>query len=224
METVLYLALGFADIMVVLAFIFKLFRFPFWDYKRELAIIAGTLAVMSYILRMVFNAPEIDMPLQFILLIVFFRYLLKFRLFEASMLVAIGILGFDLSQLIVAPLLISIEVANIGDVFQSAGMGTFLIQAINDTIMVLVSWLLYRFNLGFSFVMQPPHELSWKTKYTTGSNLFALIGLLVASTTILAVLYILLNYFNDFKYVITVGIIALIILLITCHKKEKEDL
>jgi hypothetical protein len=209
--------------MVVLAFIFKLFRFPFWDYKKELTFIAGTLAVMSYMLRMVLDAPEIDMPLQFILLIVFFRYLLKFRLFESSMLVAIGILGFDLSQLIVAPLLISIEVATIGDVFQSAGMGTFLIQAINDAIVVLVSWLLYRFNLGFSFVMQPPHELGWKTKYT-GSNMFALIGVVVASTTIIAVLYILLNYFNDFKYVITAGIIALIILLITCHKKEKEDL
>ncbi|UED70722.1 hypothetical protein [Brevibacillus sp. HD3.3A] len=223
MNTILYFLLGFADIMVVLAFIFKLFRFPFWDYKKELAIIASTLAVTSYVFRMVFDLPEVDMPLQYILLILFFRYLIKFRVFEASLLIAIGILGFDLSQLIVAPALISLEVATLGDVFQSAGMGTFLIQAVNDAIMILVSWLLYKLNLGFSFIMQPPHEISWKTKYT-GSNLVALVGVIAASTAILAVLYILLNYYNEFKYVIAVGITALVILLLTCHKKELEDI
>lgn len=223
MNTILYLLLGFADIIVVLAFIFKLFRFPFWDYKKEFIIIGTTLSATSYLFRIVLQLPEIDMPIQYVLFILFFRYLLKFRTVKAAMLIAIGILAFDLSQLIIAPSLITLEFATIRDVFQSTGMGTFIIQAVNDIVMALVSWLLYKFNLGFSFVMQPPHELSWKTSYT-GSNLLILIGVIFASATILAVLYILLNYFNEFKYVIGVGVAALVTLLITCHKKELEDL
>ncbi|WP_244873623.1 hypothetical protein [Brevibacillus reuszeri] len=223
MNTLLYLILGFLDIIVVIAFIFKLFRFPFWDYKREVIIIGLSLAITSFLVRIIFEIPEIDLAIQFFLFIVFFRYLIKFRVAEAAMLTAIGILAFDLSQLLVIPSLITLEVASLGDVFRSTGMGTFLIQAVNDGVMILVSWILFRFNLGFSFIMQPPHEVRWKTSYK-GTNFVALIGVLIASVAIFATLYILLNYFNEIKYVAITVIVAFIILLITSHKKEMEDL
>lgn len=223
MNTILYLLLGFADIIVVLAFIFKLFRFPFWDYKREFLIMGITLSVTSYLVRVIFKIPEIDLGIQYVLFILFFRYLIKFRLWESTMLTAIGILAFDLSQLILIPTLISLEVATLGDVFRSTGKGTFLIQFVNDVVMVLISYLIYRFNLGFSFVMQPPHELKWKTSLN-GINFIVLMLVIIASQAIFVTLYILLNYFNEIKYVAIAVVVSFIVFMITSHVKEMEDI
>ncbi|MCC8435506.1 hypothetical protein HP567_013215 [Brevibacillus sp. M2.1A] len=223
MNTILYLLLGFADIIVVLAFIFKLFRFPFWDYKREFLIMGITLSVTSYLVRVIFKIPEIDLGIQYVLFILFFRYLIKFRLWESTMLTAIGILAFDLSQLILIPTLISLEVATLGDVFRSTGKGTFLIQLVNEVVMVLISYLIYRFNLGFSFVMQPPHELKWKTSLN-GINFIVLMMVIVASNAIFVTLYVLLNYFNEIKYVAMAVVVSFLIFMITSHVKEMEDI
>ncbi|MGK5512080.1 hypothetical protein [Brevibacillus formosus] len=223
MNTILYLLLGFADVIVVLAFIFKLFRFPFWDYKREFFIMGITLSVTSYLIRVIFKIPVIDLGVQYVLFILFFRYLIKFRIWESTMLTAIGILAFDLSQLILIPTLISLGVATIGDVFKTTGMGTFLIQFVNDVAMILISYLIYRLNWGFSFVMQPPHELKWKTPLD-GLNFIVLTGVIIASQAIFVTLYVLLNYFNEIKYVAIAVVASFIIFIITSHLKEAEDI
>ncbi|MCM3141635.1 hypothetical protein [Brevibacillus sp. MER 51] len=223
MNTILYLLLGVADIIVVLAFIFKLFRFPFWDYKREFLIMGITLSVTSYLIRVIFKIPVIDLGVQYVLFILFFRYLIKFRIWESTMLTAIGILAFDLCQLILIPTLISLDIATIGDVFKSTGMGTFLIQLVNDVVMVLISYLIYRFNWGFSFVMQPPHELKWKPSLN-GINFIVLMMVIVASKAIFVTLYVLLNYFNEIKYVAMAVVVSFLIFMITSHVKELEDI
>ena len=116
MDVLLYLILGFIDILAILALIFKIFRFPFWEYIRKHIVICTTLALVSFVMRLVLGFPEFDTGLQFILLVLFLRYLLKLRSFEANMLATIGVLSFDLIQIIAFKVLQSLHVATLLDV------------------------------------------------------------------------------------------------------------
>ncbi|MGE5703198.1 MAG: hypothetical protein ACM32O_11770 [Clostridia bacterium] len=219
MGMVLYILMGFLDVMAVLTLVFKLFRFPIGEYRKEFVNIALTLSCSSYILRDVLGVPDVDMSIQFILFALFFRYLLRFRTFETLMLTTIGFLGFSLVQLVMIPLMSTIGIISLSDLELSHGSGIFLFQLITDLMVFLISYLLYKFHLGFSFVMCPPHEVTFKSRY----DLLSLSGIMAGSLGIFAAMYIAMNYFERIHILTVTMLISFLLLIVASHKKERDD-
>ncbi|MCM3144315.1 hypothetical protein [Brevibacillus sp. MER 51] len=223
MDYLLFLFLGFLDGIAIIALGFKVFRLPVTWFKRELGLIALILTSCSFIVRILIGLPEIDMIVQYSIIVLFFRYHLKVKLFDALMLPAIGYLSFDLVQLIVYPQLISIGLVSIQDIQQNVGYGTFLIQVIGQAMSFLICWLLYRFNLGFSFVACPPHDI--EDKFTLqGYDIIMFFGVACSAVVFASILYWLFHYHNQWEFVVSAIAVILGLMLVIAYRKESNDI
>lgn len=221
MDFILFFLLGILDILAILSLIFKIFRFPILEFKKKFLIIALTLSMVSFFNRFIFEIPVLDMGMQFILFTMFLRYLIKFRAFESLMLSAVGFLFFGFNQLLTAKALLYFNVISLEVIKQSTGL-IFLVQLVNDCIVFLCSWMLYRFHLGFSFVMKPPHDLYLKNK-ALSRDVLTFISVLLGSIIVFATLFILFNYFNE-AYIILIAILLVLgLLMLVLNKKDLED-
>jgi len=223
MNDFLFIVLGFFDVMAILCLIFKLFRFPFWDYVRDFALIGITLSIVSYVMRMILDIPQFDMGIQFVLYVLFFRYLIKFKLFDALLLVSMGYLSFDLLQLVIFKTLLAANIVSLNDAFALTGLGTYVIQLSSQFISFFIGWFMYRFHFGFSFVMQPPQEVSMKVKIA-GANAIIFIAVLLTSAIVSSALYWLFNYHNEIHFVALAMLLVLSLLMYMARRKELSDL
>ncbi|QDX93161.1 hypothetical protein EEL30_13100 [Brevibacillus laterosporus] len=53
---------------------------------------------------------------------------------------------------------------NILEQFQE--VGTYLLQILSDLIIFFIAWMIKVLNMGYSFIIQPPHNTAYKTKMT----------------------------------------------------------
>lgn len=223
MEFALYLLLGSMDLLAILALIFKMFRFPLWKNKMKIIMICLSLSAVSLVMRLVLDIPEYDMGLQFVLFALLFRYLLKFRTFEALTLSTIGFLTFDLSQLIVISIFLAAGFSSIEDIVSATGLGTYLIQGGTQATLFLISWNLYNFKLGFSFIMNPPHNLNRKTKMA-GENFLLFIGIILGAIAISSTMVFMFNYYNKIHYVFLAVAAVLLLMMLVSNKKDLSDI
>ncbi len=223
MEYVLYLFWGAMDLLAIVVFIFKVFRFPLWKNKKKIVVICFSLSVCSLIMRIGLNLPEYDMGLQFVLFALLFRYLLKFRTFEALTLSTIGFLSFDLAQLIIISAFLNAGFSSVEDIVSATGLGTYLIQGGTQIALFLIGWALFQFNLGFSFIMHPPHNLRRKTKMA-GENLLLFVGAILGAVAIGMTMLFLFNFYNKIQYVFIAVAAILLLMMIVSNKKDLSDL
>lgn len=223
MDIILFLALGFLDGIAIVALGFKVFRFPISWYKREIGLIALILTCCSYIIRILVGFPELDMIIQYGLIVLFFRYLLKLKLFDSLMIPAVGYLIFDLVQLIIYPQMISLGMISLEDIQQNIGYGTYLVQVTGQVVCLITCWLLYRLNLGFSFVTCPPHDVDVRFSLR-GHDLLMFLGVLCSSLVFSGILYWLFHYHNQWKIVTAAIVMILVLMLVIAYKKEADDI
>lgn len=223
MDTFLYITLGFIDVIAILALIFKLFRFPFSEYLKEFFIIGACLTIVSYLLRVQLNIPEVDMPIQFVLFVLFLRYMVKIRLFYSILLTTLGGISLILIQLIMIAVLLSFNVINVEDAQGINKTGTYIIQMFSQIVCFILSLFLFRFNLGFSFIMSPPHDVK-RSLLMQGINNYLIYSVVVGVLVIFISLYFLLH---NFSYLVLIGlvmILAIFTLFYLAHKKDYSGL
>lgn len=222
MDIFLYLFFGLLDVLAILALIYKIYRFPFFDYFKKLLIIGLILSTVSYFNRYVFDFADYDMIVQFALYILFFRYLIKIRFNRAFSLAAIGYLAFTGIQFIVYPLLMSSGIVTTNDAQELSGFGTYLIQFSSEFMSFIVAYLLYKFNLGFSFISEPPHDMYIKQKYnkTEKSILFSNI---LSTLVISSIMYWILNYHAHVYIVLPTVVFSLSLLIYFTNRRDDEQ-
>lgn len=218
MNTFNYLLLGCFDSIAMIALMFKIYRFPFWEYAREIAIIAAILSFSSYVVRFVIGYPEIDTVIQLVLFVIMYRYIIKFKLYYAVPLAEVGYLSFAVIQFLTIPLWIRLGIANMNDLKAETGTGTYLIQISTDLLCYLVAFLLYRFGLGFSHIFRPPHEVNIKVHDPSyGFHVTAnIIGTVVVSLT----MYWMFATYNSISIIFGSSIVALGFLMYLSHRKD----
>lgn len=222
MEVLLYLLFGFFDIFTILVFTFCMFRFPAKDYIREFVIIALFAAVVSVINRMLLNHVMFDPGIQFIVLALFFRYMLSFRLYEATLVTAVGYLGYTGVQFLLIPLMYLMGITELNDMMGLTELGTYLIQLASDSTILLISWFVKKLNLGFSFVPQPPHSFTIKQKSNRLKILIAFaVGL--GMFFLLMAIYLLALAEQKTVYLLLLAFIPLTLLLWLLRKRDKYD-
>ncbi|MBG9776162.1 hypothetical protein [Brevibacillus laterosporus] len=223
MDIVLYLILSFIDVMAILSVIFRFFRFPIRLFIRELVTIGAVLTVTSFFMRLVFNIPELDMGMQYILYIVLFRYLIKIKIFESFLLASIGYLSIALSQLAIYYFFAFTGIVTPEDIQSTSNFGTYLIQISSQVFLFLVAWCFYKKNLGFSFMICPPQDVHLKVKMR-GLNLFLLIGIMLSVATLFLAPYLLIYYLNWLHILAFIMTIIFCLLYYAANKKDEEDL
>ncbi|HEY0828341.1 MAG TPA: hypothetical protein VGE40_09615 [Bacilli bacterium] len=213
MVTFLYILFGFISIIAILALTFAAFSFPFKSYLLEISIIAVILSVVSYVDRfMVLSLKPYDTAIQYILCILLFRYLLKVRLIESQTVVSIGFLYYAGVQYIVIPLLFASGIVSENDPLTFDHIGIYIIELITQFICFLISFLLYKFNLGHSHISAPPQDL-YIHKNFTKLRILTLISNSLSMIIICSIVYwFLLNYSNAL-YIILPSVAAAILAL-----------
>ncbi|PCN42313.1 hypothetical protein B9C88_21690 [Brevibacillus laterosporus] len=218
MDTFMYIILGIIDILSILVLSFKVFRFPL-IYKKEFLIISITASLVSYLNRVILEIPNVDGWVQYTILVLFFRYMLKVRLFDSTILATVGYLGFNIVQYSTYVVLLWTGVVSFADGQALVNLGTYIIQLTTHLFVFLAAWLIYRYNHGFSFIMVPPHDVHIRTKMTPLKFLI-MIMVFLSTVTILFVTNWMLTFNGNPTSLIPVFILYLVILLKLLEKKE----
>lgn len=199
MENVLYIVLGIFDAMSVILISMKLFRMPIWEFKWKILLTAVGISLVSYLNRIVLNTPSIDMPLQLIVFVVSLRYLLKFRIFEAVLIIVTGIMVYSPVQYLIYLIFLATGIMNSSVVTHNSGLSVYLIQISTILLIYLISFIFYRFNLGFAFIIVPPHDPHEHIDYFSKENRKFIIAI------VLGVMFISLDLvllFEDYIYLL----------------------
>ncbi|RFB35683.1 hypothetical protein [Brevibacillus sp. VP] len=219
MDILLYLVFGVLDQMAIMIIAFKMFRFPVTNYLREFLLIASILSLISYFNRVVLDIPQYDTGIQYIALVLFFRHMLEFRLYEATLVAATGCIAFTGIQFVALSLLLKTSLVNLNDLGQVTELGTFIIQFVADALVVFVAWLLKSLNLGYSFISQPPHSMTYKPEKNK-LTFFLILAIGLTFFVLTTVLYVLIMSQANTVIILAYVLIPLAILLWLLRKRD----
>lgn len=216
MAALIYVLLGMLDIFLIITLIFKVFRWPLTQYIKEILIIAVICSAESYVSRIVLGIPEVDLFLQNILILFLMKYLMKMNFYYSMTLSVIG--SFMYSEIAYAAYNVFDLIQIRMDVSNPMSSGVYSMQVFIQAIAALFAFLLYKFNLGFSFVAVPPHDS--KRRFSPKEKL----NLIVSS---LAVICIFLTVHVAIHYgafginaIMALELFALVILLYIARKQD----
>lgn len=222
MDTFYYLLLGLFDIVAVFALFFKIYRWPFWKYKKEIFIISGLLSAISWIDRMVLEISDYDAAIQYFLIIISLRYIFIVKWNNAFTLATIGYLTFVCTQNIVFYSLLNTGLVGIFDAQLPQGYGTYMIQIVNDLVDLIICLLLFFGGYGFSYITEPPHEMRYRVKGTHTNKTIAVINI-IAAVVFTSTMYWISSYHNHIYIIVISTLIALIILVALSQRRDVEQ-
>ncbi|WP_218095824.1 hypothetical protein [Paenibacillus solanacearum] len=217
MEQVLFLILGTFDVLVTLSLIFIMFRWPFFSYIKECILIALLCSIESFITRMVLHIPEWDMVGQFTIIVLSLRFIIKVNPYHSLTLALVGTLAYSEFVIIVFMLLDSLGIVTSNVAMQSSGLGIFTFQFICECTGALISFLIYKFNLGFSYVAVPPHE---RIRKLTKREKITLTFHSIAVLLLTSVMFWIINFGGVGYKVVLVGLLTLVAVLYLAYKEE----
>lgn len=189
MESTIFLLLGALDFFLVQMITFKIFRFPVSDYIKEIMLFSITISLTSYIFRITLNVPSIDTIVQLALYILFLRYVVRVNFIRSSIMSGIGLLAFIAIRLLVFQLFVIAGLLDANNSGDSEGSSIYTMQIISDLLILLVSFMIYRFNLGFSLFPVPPHDMFMKAKHCRNFLLLILLIMSIFSSILYLSIY-----------------------------------
>jgi hypothetical protein len=210
MHFFLFMVLGILDVFALFALMFKAFRLPYVEYAKEIGIIAVVITLISYVIRVFFAGPQLlDIMLHFVLYILFFRLLIKIRVWR-GFIVALVYFGYGLLSFVSYMLLYKTHIIS-GDLSPNS-LSSYLVQVTQIALAFIISFVLYRFNLGFSFIVRPPHDFFIK-RVLKRNEVIMINGILILSAVMFACAFMIFEYKNFMIIPFNLAIFALLIYL-----------
>jgi hypothetical protein len=218
LSTVLYILLGAFDALAAVTLVLKLYMLPVWEYRKKILFYVIGIALFSYLMRVVIGVPKLDLPFQYLLMIIFFRFGLGIKTHLAAFSAGAGLTTYINLQLIVYLFANWIGLAQPGVINDIFGFSIYFIQLSSIIIAFLISFIMGRYNFGFSFIIQPPHDFLRNENYFSTLNRILILGTLISAVTIFITLYMLYNS-N------TIGLLAISLLTfgLSYYFSEKGD-
>ncbi len=68
----LYILLGVFDALAVVTLVLKLYMLPVWEYRRKILFYTIGIALFSFLMRVVIGVPKLDLPFQYLFMVIFF--------------------------------------------------------------------------------------------------------------------------------------------------------
>lgn len=219
MDKALYIIFSIFDAIAMLALMFKLYRLPIGFYAKKISIMAVAIALVSYILRMKLQLPFIDLPIQYILFVLFFRYIIQMKIHYSAFVTATGLIGSISIQLIIYYFYDMSGVINSEVLSQISGLSVYIVQISTDLFIYALCYCLWKFNFGFAFILLPPHDFMTKEDYSKKLNRELVISTIISALTISATVWFL-HSGNAFILII----FALISFAVSYHFSKKGDM
>ncbi|SFF23427.1 hypothetical protein SAMN04487969_11996 [Paenibacillus algorifonticola] len=222
LDTIVFLLLSMFDALAVVILMFKIFRQSLREHKYIIALLCAFSSCSSYLFRVVLDlSPVLDMVAQIMIFLLFNRFLLKVKVFYSWVMVAAGFGVFVALQMpvyYVATLFgVSESVAG-----STGGAGVETIQILTDSAALIIGVIFKLFNLGFAFIVIPPHDFDIREKFFSGTNRLIIVSTFSLAVIITAALYITIH-FNVVMFIYPLVLLALIILYYLSSRRDRED-
>lgn len=203
----MYLLLGVLDIFALFALMFKTFRLPYLEYVREIGIVAITVSLVSYLMRVYFETNGLlDIVLHFILYILFFRYLIKVR-FKWAIVISLVYFIYGL-------------ISGLAHLAYSLLLPQHDFTQITQIVLAFsIAGLLHIRRRGFSFIIRPPHDVIVKEKLKRSE--FLLINLIFLFAAISFTMAMLILDSENF-IIIPLNMIVFGLLMYLAYRKDRS--
>jgi hypothetical protein len=181
MQLVLYLVFGMIDVFAIFALMFKAFRFPYFEYKKEISILAVIISIISYLLRVYFEINQlVDIIVHTILYILFMWLIIKVKVWR-SLVISLMYFVYGALSLGTYFFYVSTNILPISVINEPNSYAAYLIQITTQSIAFLISYVLYRTGIGFPFYMRPPHDFVSKVTIKKREMIILTLVLLLCS-------------------------------------------
>ncbi|SET49142.1 hypothetical protein [Paenibacillus sp. NFR01] len=171
MDNVIFIGIGVIDAFAVLTLILKLFMLPVGEYRNKLLIFATFISLFSFTMRMVLGIPAFDLPLQYVLFVLFYRFVMQIKVHIATFIAGAGINAYAIIQLSVYYLYVWSGITHTKILSENVGLQVYIVQATAILVTLLISFALSKLGYGFSFIIVPPHDFLRKENYFSNKNL-----------------------------------------------------
>ncbi|CDN44174.1 hypothetical protein [Paenibacillus sp. P22] len=172
-----FIVLSIFDALSVLAISFKLFRMPFLEYKKQIILTSIVIAIVSFLNRVIFDIPQYDLTIQLIIYVVALRCLIKMRTFESTLIIVTGLLVYLSIQYFIYFILMVTGLLDYAAASGIEGFETYVLWISTILAVYLTAWLFFYMNLGFAFIVRPPHYFAIKSPILSGKNRVLALGL-----------------------------------------------
>lgn len=190
---VIYIVLGVVDSLAAVSLILKLYMLPMWEYRYRIALLTIFIALFSFLMRVVLNIPQLDLPLQYVFYILFFRYALQIKTHLSTFIVGSGLVDYINIQMLVYFLMNYLGVSPNDVIHTNTGFSIYAIQVTSIITTYIISFVLFRFRYGFTFIMLPPHDFLISENYKSKGNIYILTGSIISLVTVSLTLLMLYN-------------------------------
>ncbi|MFW5436233.1 hypothetical protein [Paenibacillus apiarius] len=187
-----YILFSTLDVAIVNMLILKIYRQPLMRYKFKLVVLSIVLAICSFLMRTQINLPAWDLPVQYIIFVLFYYSVLEYRLHYAAFIVGSGLSAYISIQMIVYYCLAALGVADKSVIFANTGLPVNAIQLCSIIIGAVIAIFLRATGRGFSFIIVPPHD-TFRIKYSEYSNRIIVISGIISAVTIFLTLIIIMS-------------------------------
>ncbi|WP_311077815.1 hypothetical protein [Paenibacillus polymyxa] len=187
----LYILLGLFDALAAVILVLKLYMLPVREYRTKILFYAIGIALFSFLMREVIGLPKLDLPLQYLLMVIFFRFGLGIKTHLAAFSAGSGLTAYINLQLFVFLFANFFGAAEPGVINDTSGSSIYVIQLSSIIIACFISYIMGKYNLGFSFIIQPPHDFLRAENYLSSLNKLLILGALISAVTIFITLYML---------------------------------
>ncbi|WP_338709248.1 hypothetical protein [Paenibacillus amylolyticus] len=98
------------------------------------------------------------------------------------------------------------------------GLYVQIIQITSDALVIALAYVFAKFNLGFSFIKEPPHDFFLKEDYLSNKNIIILASSCLSALTICTTLLLLYR-----SNVVGLTILAIVTFLISYYFSKRRD-
>lgn len=193
-SNVVYIILSIFDALAVFVLGLKLHRQSLRKHHRVITLGCITVALSSFLFRVVLDAPLIDLPVQIVIFSLFLRYGFEYKFHWSLFMTVTGISAYIPLQLIIIVIMTQTGLITSNVVSQAEGWGVSVIQIASIVASYIIGFVFYSFGFGFSFILEPPHDFNIKEDIISPLNRKILIStivvLIVISVALITVVHL----------------------------------
>lgn len=213
-----YIILSMFDALAFIVLIFTMYKLPLMRYMRSIGVLVVFIALFSYTMREVFTLPKLDLPLQFIFVILFFRFVIKIKLHLSGLAVGTGLTTYVSLQVLMYYFFNWLDLSHKNAILFNTGFSVYVIQISSIVIAYIIAAYLKIFGVGFSVITDSTYDFMLKEKYSVKGNRNIIVGATLSTSTVILTLVLLFNS-NTLGYMI----LAMTSLIISFYFSGKRD-
>ncbi|MNU69074.1 hypothetical protein D3C71_584540 [compost metagenome] len=154
LSSYVYIGLGIVDALAMFALMISLYRLPLWSHRYKVAGFVVFIALFSFVMRLLIEIPELDLPIQYLFFLIFIKYVYRLKFSHSAFVAGAGVTAYTVLQLTIYYIYHLVGMLYQSDLSKTDG-NAYLIQISSILTAYGIAIFLKSFHLGFSFIQIP---------------------------------------------------------------------